>query len=171
MRRLLGSFVVLLSVAGCGEPPDSTLLEAPAQDGIITSAAFGIFDGNSTELGSNEHFLFLSPIAPTTPTYAGVADDGLSPVVTVCDITNGNWDAEAEACVAPEFEFSTDPAALRHPIQVNPGTGYTVVWQKLFVIHSQLYVGTVVLPSVKLAMRHPEGAMSNAIDNLCSREA
>ena len=26
-------------------------------------------------------------------------------------------------------------------------------------------VATVVFPSVKLAMRHPEGAMSNAIDN------
>jgi hypothetical protein len=90
--RALG-FLVLITFLAC----DGTELSLNPE---TATPALEILDGAHN--GGNEHFFFLPPMVPQ-PSYSGVFDATLSPVVQICEWT-------ATACVSPlvaEFTMTT----------------------------------------------------------------
>jgi len=134
MRRVpeLGLvFLTLLLFTGCGETHETALVQPQIEEGasIPGSTASEIFDGTSNSQGANPHFFFLSPIAENNPTYSGIQDDALEPVVTVCPFDS--WNGALEEC-APEdvvAVFSMDASDPDDQISLEPGDKYSVVWQ------------------------------------------
>jgi hypothetical protein len=135
MRRILGGIafgIGAFALASCSDGSDSFVPENPGQEADLTQGVLAdMVDGSTEEgiaQGGNPFFFFLSPLVEN-PEYSGVADDGLTPVVTVC-----NWDVPAKACVDPgpgvpdPAVFSMDADDSDFGVDVIPGLGYSAVW-------------------------------------------
>jgi hypothetical protein len=127
MRRILGSVFGMFLLFGCSDLTESPMGNGPGSSGTATvSTVSHVFDGGSGAEGANPHFFFLSPLVQN-PVYSGVADDGLSPVVTVCNIEV--WDAGTETCPSPVAVFSMDDPDADDKVFLDPGVKYYASWK------------------------------------------
>jgi hypothetical protein len=123
MRWFLGSAFGIFLLFGCSDladPPPSSFSSPPS-----VSTASELFDGSSSAEGANPHFFFLSPLVQS-PTYSGVADDEVMPVVTVCNVLSLNSEGK---CDEPVAVFSIDAPNEEDRVTLDPGAKYSVVWK------------------------------------------
>ncbi len=127
MRRFLSVLVGASLLAGCSDVTNSLVPEGSGEpDQTSHGVSADIFDGTSDAPGANPHFFFLSPLVPN-PDYTGTADDSLKPMVTICPEVF--WNAGTESCSNPLATFSMDAVDSGDRINLNPGSGYSVVWK------------------------------------------
>ena len=133
MRRILGVCAGLFLLTACGEPKDSSIVDLPPENDPLTEEPppsdpqGDLSDGSPGASADNPHFFFLPPIM-ASPTYSGVAEEGLDPVVSVCPL--GAWAEEEEACPTGSVLASFFKGALEEEDRLTeyPGLGYGVVW-------------------------------------------
>jgi len=127
MRRNLGVFLGTLLLFGCSDLAESPLGNTPETSGPASvSTTAEVFDGSSDAEGANPHFFFLSPMVPS-PVYSGVADDGLKPVVTVCNVLV--LDPASGGCLDPVAVFSMDDPDADDKVRLDPGVKYSASWK------------------------------------------
>ncbi len=134
MRRFWVTSLGLLALVGCGDTPESSIIdpvieEAPPPDepGTPLPGTPDLFDGNTGASLDNPFFYFLPPLISGS-IYSGVAEEGLQPVVSVCPVAE--WELEDEACSPGEeiARFSVNSKEAEDRIEETPGLGYRVTW-------------------------------------------
>jgi len=82
MKRVLASSLVLAVALGCHEPRSVTSPKSPGPAAAILDGAHG---------GGNTNFFFLPPLV-ALPTFTGVFNPNLGPLVQICTLTAGACD-------------------------------------------------------------------------------
>ncbi len=110
-------FVAAALVSGCDRGPIAppAVMDGPS----LGEPALSIEDGDHN--GGNPHFFWLPPMV-SGPSYSGVFDGGLAPVIRICE-----WNGTACGVVIAEYSMSTGPGS--ETLRVAPSDElYIVNW-------------------------------------------